>query len=79
MLRRQFRRGRRPSLQQADDPCRAIEIVAQRVSSTRRISKRLIATACATQKVPARDGTNTVLLSIFGLMSSRGVSLSLRD
>ena len=44
--------GRRPSSQQADDPGRAIEIVALTGQLYATDSKRPIATACATQKVP---------------------------
>src|SRR5262245_12528415 len=51
-------RGRRPSLQQADDPCRAIKIVTLTGQLYATISKRLIATACATQKVTVERGTN---------------------
>jgi len=61
--------GRRPSSQQADDPGRAIEIVALTGQLYATDSKRPIATACATQKVPRSAGIGGRSLFIPGRYS----------
>ena len=67
-------RGRRPSSQQADDPCRAIEIVALAGQLCTTAGDVLIVTARATQNVPVRidadekigRGSPSNQLDIFG-------------